>query len=133
MRRYLFLILSMGLLITLGLKGADVQKTETIEKTVAFLQSDQSGTVIVDNIYGDITILACTGNVVKATIEKTTEARSQIQFEKAVQEVILDISQEDGIIEFYVDGPFRCRHNNRRHSRWHPRKYKPSHHSAVQK
>jgi hypothetical protein len=63
--------------------------------------------VIVDNVFGSIHLSGVDGEEVRVTARRTTQARSDRLLEEAKDEVRLDISERDGVIEFYVDGPFR--------------------------
>jgi len=41
-------------------------------------------------------------------VEKTLRAESKQDLELARKEVTLDITQQDGVLKLYVNGPFRC-------------------------
>jgi hypothetical protein len=86
-----------------------VRKTEDIQRTLAFADTSGPGEVLVDNIFGSITVEGYTGKDVRLFVRKTIKARSQEVLERAQQEVKLDISTEGRSIDLYVDGPFRDR------------------------
>jgi len=88
-------------------KEYKVQKIEDIQKTLAFADPSGAGEIMVDNIFGSITVEGYTGKDVKLTIRKTIKARSQAILERAQREVRLDITTEGRSIDLYVDGPFR--------------------------
>jgi len=105
---------TIGLLLLAGLiclpaaaKEYKVQKIEDIQKTLAFADPSGAGEIMVDNIFGSITVEGYTGKDVKLTIRKTIKARSQAILERAQREVRLDITTEGRSIDLYVDGPFR--------------------------
>jgi DUF4097 and DUF4098 domain-containing protein YvlB len=99
-------------------------RNETIEREFVISRPEAVFTLIVDNIWGSITVKGVPGKSVKVTIHKTIEARSDEQMQRALDEVSLDISHEDSLLEFYVDGPFRDRYPKRKNRHWHERKYK---------
>jgi len=102
---------TIGLLLLAGLiclpaaaKEYKVQKIEDIQKTLAFADPSGAGEIMVDNIFGSITVEGYTGKDVKLTIRKTIKARSQAILERAQREVRLDITTEGRSIDLYVDG-----------------------------
>lgn len=97
--------------------------SETIQKEFTLSRTDSSFKVAVNNVWGPISVKGISGNIVKARIHKTIEARSGQQRQLAIEEVVLDISMEDNLLEFYVDGPFREHHPKNRDRHWHSRKY----------
>ena len=89
--------------------AAEVERTETITKTLRFGGSGGERLVIVDNVFGSIEVKGYKGDEVRVTVHKTIEARSEKKAAEAVEEVTLDILEEDDVIEFYVDGQFDSR------------------------
>ncbi|UCH83814.1 MAG: hypothetical protein JSW50_15425 [Candidatus Latescibacterota bacterium] len=87
--------------------AADIERTETIEKTLRFGESGTDRLIIVDNVFGSIRVKGSKGNEVRVTAHKTIEARSEKKADEAEEEVTLEILNEDDVIELYVDGPFR--------------------------
>ena len=85
-----------------------VQDQETIEKTFS-MPASQHKSLEIDNVYGSIEIVGDAPDHVQLTVKKTLRAESKEQLEKARKEVTLDITQEEGALKFYVNGPFRCR------------------------
>ena len=122
MKQYKIFIL--GFLAAASCIAGSFNQEETIQKEFQISKPDADFTVIVDNVWGAIHLKGTSGNTVKAIIHKKIEARSESQFQQAIQEVTLDISEENSLLEFFVDGPFRDRHNGRDHDGWHHRKYK---------
>jgi hypothetical protein len=85
-----------------------VQEKETIKKTLSFSAPSEPKEVIVDNLFGSIDVEGYNGKDVQLIIQKTIHAITQKRLEKAKREVQLEISEEDNIIELFVDAPYRC-------------------------
>ena len=98
------------------------EKTEetVIKKQMVFHGSSGRNLLIIKNFRGDIKVTGHSKHTVDVKVKKTVWARSPEQFAQALKDVILDISEEENLIEFYVDGPFRDR--NRR-NQWHSGRY----------
>jgi hypothetical protein len=107
------LMIATGLLALAAVSAAEVEKTETIEKTLS-LPEVAGARVIVDNVWGSITVEGHAGNRVEMTAQRTVRADSDRDLRRAEEEVHLDIREEDGGVEFYVDGPFRSRDRDRK-------------------
>ena len=71
----------------------------------------------IDNIWGSIEVIADTTDKVDLVVNRITSAESKDKIEKAKKEVTLDATQEEGAVELYVNGPFRCQCDDCRHSR----------------
>jgi hypothetical protein len=116
MKKTICLLLLAGLVfLPAAAEEYKVQKTEVIQKTLAFAGPSGTGEILVDNIFGSITVEGYGGSDVKLTIRKTIKARSQEILERAQREVKLDIGTEGRTIDLYVDGPFRDRDEDGRH------------------
>ena len=89
--------------------AADIERTETIEKSFRVRSVDGDRQVIVDNVFGSIEVTGYSGEEVQVKIHKTTRARSEKKAVRAAEEVQLRITEDDGSLELYVDGPFRER------------------------
>ena len=72
-----------------------------------------TATLIVDNLFGSIDVEAHEGTDVSVEITESIRAKSDRSLERAKEEVRLDISEEAGLLRFYVDGPFRIEQNGR--------------------
>lgn len=92
-----------------------VQDTEKIQKTFAVPATGQKSLEI-DNVWGSIEVVADTTDNVNLAVERMTRAESKEKLEKAKKEVTLDISQQEGALKLYVNGPFRCQCDDCRHS-----------------
>ncbi len=118
MKRQFFILLIVVFLAShLGAEKFQVIKHEDIQKSLTFSQPSGSKEVRVDNIFGFITLEGYSGQDVKLKVHKTIKALDQDHYEKAKQEVTLEITEEDNTIDLYVDGPFRCQEENR-HKYW---------------
>jgi hypothetical protein len=82
-------------------------KTEDIHKTLRFADPTKPGEVIVDNIFGPITVEGYAGRDIILEAKKTVYARDEARAAKAEEEVRLDLTEEGQTVEAYVDGPFR--------------------------
>jgi hypothetical protein len=71
----------------------------------------------IDNVWGSIEVMADTTDKVELTVRRTNQAESKEKLERAKKEVTLDVTQEDGALKLYVNGPFRCQCDDCRHSR----------------
>ena len=85
-----------------------VQEKETIKKRLSFSDPSEPKEVIVDNLFGSIDVEGYNGKDIQLVIQKTIHAITQKRVEKAKKEVQLEISEEDNIIELFVDAPCRC-------------------------
>ncbi|NQT25370.1 hypothetical protein HQ585_08445 [candidate division KSB1 bacterium] len=110
MKRYILLFIIIFVSI---LSAKEIEESETIEKTFTIEKPSKDFLIVVDNVFGSIKVNGTKGKSVTSTIQKTVWARSEEQFEKAQEEVSLDIIQETDMIELYVDGPFRDREDKR--------------------
>jgi DUF4097 and DUF4098 domain-containing protein YvlB len=71
----------------------------------------------IDNVWGSIEVVADTTDKVELTVARTNQAESKEKLERARKEVTLDVTQEEGALKLYVNGPFRCQCDDCRHSR----------------
>ncbi len=71
----------------------------------------------IDNVWGSIEVVADTTDKVELTVARTNQAESKEKLERAKKEVTLEVSQEEGALKLYVNGPFRCQCDDCRHSR----------------
>ncbi len=78
-------------------------EAETIRKTFTGVKS-----VEIDNVYGSIHVAGYDGADVQVEARKTITADDSERAAAAQREVKLDITQDDGALRLYVDGPFRC-------------------------
>ncbi len=89
---------------------------EKIQKSFAMPAKGQKSLEI-DNIWGSIEVVADAADKVDMSVERTTRAESKEKLEQAKKEVTLDITQQEGALKLYVNGPFRCQCDACRHSR----------------
>ncbi len=108
---------------TVSAKGRDdddrylnARDEEKIQKSFTLPAVGQKS-LEVDNVWGSIEVIADTTDKVELTVARTNEAESKEKLEKAKKEVTLDITQEEGALKLYVNGPFRCQCDDCRHSR----------------
>ncbi|MCK5406833.1 MAG: hypothetical protein KAJ37_05245, partial [Candidatus Krumholzibacteria bacterium] len=104
----LLALLQMGVLSQPGL-AEDVERTEEVNKVLRFGSPTGDRLVVVDNVFGSIEVTGYNGDEVRVTVRKTIVARSEKKVAEAEEEVRLEITEEDDLVELYVDGPFRDR------------------------
>jgi len=83
-----------------------VKELETITKSFALPAAHHS--IEVDNVFGSIEVVGGTSDQIELTVQKTLRAESKEAMELAKKEVTLDVTQKDGEVKLYVNGPFRC-------------------------
>jgi DUF4097 and DUF4098 domain-containing protein YvlB len=89
---------------------------EKIQKSFTLPAAGQKSLEI-DNVWGSIEVVADTTDKVEMTVARTNLAESKEKLERAKKEVTLDVTQEEGALKLYVNGPFRCQCDDCRHSR----------------
>jgi hypothetical protein len=92
-----------------------VSDQENIQKSFVMPAGHKS--LEIDNVWGSVEVVADTTDKVELTVARTTQAESKDKLERAKKEVTLEISQEEGALKLYVNGPFRCQCDDCRHSR----------------
>ena len=80
---------------------------EVIQKSFPLTGANQHS-IEVDNVFGSIEVVGGSGNQVELVVDENTRAESKNALALAHKEVSLDITQPDGGLRLYVDGPFRC-------------------------
>jgi hypothetical protein len=84
-----------------------VQDHEVIQKSFSLAGATRKS-IEIDNVFGSIEVVGGPSDQVQLVVDKTTRAESKDALALARKEVTLDISQPDGGLKLYVDGPFRC-------------------------
>jgi hypothetical protein len=119
------LIAAAVLALSAGAMAAKTYETETIEKTFTLRRVGGERTLVVENVWGYVRLSGHRGDKVEVVAEKAIKAGSVREYERARDEVALDITEEDGYLELYVDGPFRGDgHGKRGRDRWRDRDYR---------
>jgi hypothetical protein len=83
-----------------------VHDHQVIQKSFPLIGEHRS--IEIDNIFGSIEVVGGSGNQVELVVDENTRAESKDALALAHKEVNLDITQPDGGLRLYVDGPFRC-------------------------
>jgi len=83
-----------------------VHDHEVIQKS--FPLTGEHRSIDIDNVFGSIEVVGGSGNQVELVVDENTRAESKDALALAHKEVNLDITQPDGGLRLYVDGPFRC-------------------------
>src|SRR5437773_8577532 len=84
-----------------------VQEEETIKKSFS-MAGVQHRSLEIDNVWGSIEVLGTASDEARLTVSKSIRAASKDKLEQARKEVTLDISEQEGFLKLYVNGPFRC-------------------------
>jgi len=84
-----------------------VQAKETIQKSFSMAGATHR-LLEIDNIWGSIEVVGTNSDQVELTVNKSTRAESKNKLEQSRKEVALDISEQQGSLKLYVNGPFRC-------------------------
>jgi hypothetical protein len=84
-----------------------VQEQETIQKSFS-MAGVQHRSLEIDNVWGSIEVVGTTSDQAQLTVKKSVRAESTEKLEQARKEVTLDITDQQGSLKLYVNGPFRC-------------------------
>ena len=96
--------------------ASTIEKTEKIEKVFHFKNPKGKNLLVVDNVYGSITVTGYEGSEIRVAVDQHIRAKTDERIEEAKEDIYLDIVEEGDFIELYVDGPFRD--NTRRSRGW---------------
>lgn len=88
-----------------------VEQHETIQKSFS-MAGVQHRSLEIDNVWGSIEVLGANSDQVQLTVSKSIRAESRDKLGQAGKEVTLDVSEQEGLLKFYVNGPFRCNCND---------------------
>lgn len=86
-----------------------LEKKDAVERVFRMAAAPQPPVVKVDNVIGSIAVSAAPGAQVRLALKKTLRADTPEWLARAEKEVRLDVSEKEGLLELYVDGPFRQR------------------------
>jgi hypothetical protein len=84
-----------------------VQAQEKIEKSFSMAGGTHKS-LEVDNVWGSIEVVGTNSDQVQLVVDKSIRAESQDKLAQARKEVTLDITEQQGLLQLYVNGPFRC-------------------------
>ena len=84
-----------------------VQEQESIQKTFS-MSGAQRRSLEIDNVFGSIEVIGDASDQARLVAKKAIRAESQAKLEQARKEVTLDITEQQGFLKLYVNGPFRC-------------------------
>jgi hypothetical protein len=84
-----------------------VQDHEVIQKSFSLAGAAHKA-IEIDNIFGSIEVVGGPSDQVQLVVDKATRAESKDALALSHKEVTLDITQPDGGLKLYVNGPFRC-------------------------
>lgn len=89
-----------------------LEKNDIMEQVCKLSPGPQGPAVKIDNVFGAITVSGHAGAEVRLKVKKRLRADSEEGLRKAESEVKLSVAEKDGLLDIYVDGPFR-RHEGR--------------------
>jgi hypothetical protein len=84
-----------------------IAETRSFEESFE-LAAGQTPRVVVDDVWGSITVEAGPAGRVTVSVRETMRARTRAALEQARREVRLDRVHQGAEVRLYVDGPFRC-------------------------
>jgi len=96
--------------------AGDLTEERSFDQTLRFSDLAVAKRLMVDTVFGSITVTADGGDGVRASIHEKVRAESPDRLAAARHEVTLEIGEEGNTARFYVDGPFRDRDGG---SHWH--------------
>lgn len=96
------------LLIPALLMGAQLEQKQTIRKTYPAAKR-----IEVENVNGSIRVTGYDGHEVQLTVNETFRADTKEKLDQAMKEVKVDITTQGDTLRMYVDGPFRCKCEDR--------------------
>ncbi|HVS14891.1 MAG TPA: hypothetical protein VMV46_13260 [Thermoanaerobaculia bacterium] len=96
--------------------AAELRTTRTFEESFA-PAGGPIESLVVDNVFGSIRVRAHDGDTVAMTVTETVVARTERAAERARAEVRLETRHADGVVDLFVDGPFRDRRERGRRLR----------------
>ncbi|MBD3288142.1 hypothetical protein GF337_05005 [candidate division KSB1 bacterium] len=105
------------ILSNLSFVNAEVEKSERIEETFRF-SDRQTKSIIVDNVFGSIRVTGSNENEARLVVNRTVRASGQEKYERALEEIYLDIEHENNSLILYVEGPFRCKDGSTNYRGW---------------
>ena len=123
MNKLIAVLLAISPALCMAVPGTaeETSDSRNFEESISF-ESSGPRRVVVDNVWGSISVEGYDGETLEMTAVETVRARTRERIEQARREVELKILKEGGEVELYVDGPFRCRERSERGScwqRWH--------------
>jgi DUF4097 and DUF4098 domain-containing protein YvlB len=120
MKRHIVPVLIIVLLAALAFSESayKFEEKEQIQKILKFEDPAKPKTLQLDNVFGGIDVQGYDGSQVELVAHKTIKAKTQDKIQKAKEEVKLDIKESGGLIDIYVDGPFRCQCENGKGLKW---------------
>ncbi|HKD52296.1 MAG TPA: hypothetical protein VKB90_15930 [Candidatus Acidoferrum sp.] len=99
--------LELAMNFTASDRDLPVEEQETIQKSFS-MSGATHRSLEIDNVWGSVEVVGTSSDQVQLTVNKSTRAESKDKLEQAHKEVTLDITEQQGLLKFYVNGPFRC-------------------------
>lgn len=105
-------------LVLLAAAAVPIEEKETLRRQFSPLTPGAPMSLLIDNIWGGITVNTHTGSDIEVVISKRLVAPSEQTAREFADKVKLDISQTENHVRLYVDGPFRERNCGNRAHDW---------------
>jgi hypothetical protein len=99
---------ALALLVAGATHAAELRSSRTFEESFA-PAGGPIESLVVDNVFGSIRVRAHDRDTVELTATETIVARTERAAERAREEVRLDTRNAGGVVDLFVDGPFRDR------------------------
>ncbi len=107
--RHLLAIAALGALAALPALADPPVRARDSEARTFEIENPEETLLVIDNVFGRVRVSAHDRDRIEVRIDKTIRARSEAALLRARRDVSLEIAEEAGLIDFYVDGPFRSR------------------------
>ena len=82
------------------------------------LPAGAARTVVIDNVFGAVTVRGAAGDRVAVEIRREVRARTEAELREGLDEVTFASRADGGRLELGQDGPFRCGDWGREHVHW---------------
>lgn len=83
-----------------------LKNKETLKEELAFSSNSPDNILVVDNVYGPITVEGYEGSKIRIEVEKTIYADTPEDLEKGKQEIGIKTVQKESAIYVYLDSPY---------------------------
>jgi hypothetical protein len=101
-------VFTIAVLFSLQARAADDWvKRDSLVKEIAFGDPAAAGKIIVENVFGPVTVKAGSGKTVRLRADRSVRAESEGDLARGREEVHLDVSVDGNDVKITVDGPFR--------------------------
>jgi len=129
---FMIVVVAQFILFCFNANAADIEEKDTIKKILKFSDTGGEKELVVDNVFGSITIIGYNGQEVQMSAQRIIKAKTKDKITEGKEKVFLDITEDDNFIEIYVDGPFRNSRKKGVHWRGYKKEgYKVTYHFDI--